>query len=144
MTTIRLTMAQALTRHLAVQTSEVDGREVPLFAGVFAIFGHGNVAGIGEALYDTRERLPTSSDPLRRRFYQSFFEELRRLGDIEGQNLVIERYSGEGWPEGLPDPIDLAPSFARRRSTQAEKLHWPLKQPNQLFNRAIALCRNAG
>jgi 3D-(3,5/4)-trihydroxycyclohexane-1,2-dione acylhydrolase (decyclizing) len=59
MTTIRLTMAQALIRYLAVQTSEVDGREVPLFAGVFAIFGHGNVAGIGEALYDARERLPT-------------------------------------------------------------------------------------
>ena len=52
MTTIRLTMAQALIRYLAVQTSEVDGREVPLFAGVFAIFGHGNVAGVGEALYD--------------------------------------------------------------------------------------------
>jgi len=59
MTTIRLTMAQALIRHLAAQTSEVDGREVPLFAGVFAIFGHGNVAGVGEALYDVRERLPT-------------------------------------------------------------------------------------
>jgi TPP-dependent trihydroxycyclohexane-1,2-dione (THcHDO) dehydratase len=56
MTTIRLTMAQALIRHLAAQTSEVDGREVPLFAGVFAIFGHGNVAGVGEALYDVRER----------------------------------------------------------------------------------------
>jgi 3D-(3,5/4)-trihydroxycyclohexane-1,2-dione acylhydrolase (decyclizing) len=59
MTTIRLTMAQALIRYLAAQTSEVAGREVPLFAGVFAIFGHGNVAGIGEALYGTRERLPT-------------------------------------------------------------------------------------
>src|SRR4029077_188711 len=59
MTTIRLTMAQALIRHLAAQTSEVDGGEVPLFAGVFAIFGHGNVAGVGEALYDARERLPT-------------------------------------------------------------------------------------
>src|SRR5262249_53395458 len=59
MTTIRLTMAQALTRYLAAQASEVDGREVPLFAAVFAIFGHGNVAGIGEALYDMRERLPT-------------------------------------------------------------------------------------
>ena len=59
MTTIRLTMAQALTRYLAAQTSEVDGREVPLFAGVFAIFGHGNVAGVGEALYEARERLPT-------------------------------------------------------------------------------------
>src|SRR6478609_6733782 len=59
MTTIRLTMAQALIRYLAAQTSEIDGREVPLFAGVFAIFGHGNVAGIGEALYEARERLPT-------------------------------------------------------------------------------------
>jgi 3D-(3,5/4)-trihydroxycyclohexane-1,2-dione acylhydrolase (decyclizing) len=59
MTTIRLTMAQALTRYLAAQRSEIDGREVPLFASVFAIFGHGNVAGVGEALYDARERLPT-------------------------------------------------------------------------------------
>src|SRR5438067_7025562 len=59
MTTIRLTMAQALTRYLGAQTSEIDGREVPLFAGVFAIFGHGNVAGVGEALYQVRGRLPT-------------------------------------------------------------------------------------
>jgi TPP-dependent trihydroxycyclohexane-1,2-dione (THcHDO) dehydratase len=59
MTTIRLTMAQALIRYLAVQTSEVDGREFPLFSGVFAIFGHGNVAGIGEALCDVCGRLPT-------------------------------------------------------------------------------------
>jgi 3D-(3,5/4)-trihydroxycyclohexane-1,2-dione acylhydrolase (decyclizing) len=59
MATIRLTMAQALTRYLAAQTSELNGHEVPLFAGVFAIFGHGNVAGLGEALYEARERLPT-------------------------------------------------------------------------------------
>ena len=59
MTTIRLTMAQALVRFLAAQTSEIDGREYPLFAGAFAIFGHGNVAGLGEALYGARERLPT-------------------------------------------------------------------------------------
>jgi putative ABC transport system substrate-binding protein len=38
----------------------------------------------------------TGSDPIRRRLYQAFFEELRRLGDVEGQNLTIERYSGEG------------------------------------------------
>ena len=59
MTTIRLTMAQALVRFLASQNSEIDGQEYPLFAGVFAIFGHGNVAGLGEALYVARERLPT-------------------------------------------------------------------------------------
>src|SRR6185437_459040 len=38
---------------------ELDGREVPYFAGVWAIFGHGNVAGLGEALYAARDALPT-------------------------------------------------------------------------------------
>ena len=46
MTTIRLTMAQALVRFLIAQNSEIGGEEVPLFAGIFAIFGHGNVAGL--------------------------------------------------------------------------------------------------
>ncbi|PUA19753.1 3D-(3,5/4)-trihydroxycyclohexane-1,2-dione acylhydrolase (decyclizing) [Glaciimonas sp. PCH181] len=59
--TIRLTMAQALVRYLAalrVMTADGNG-EAPLFGGVFAIFGHGNVAGLGEALYQHREELPT-------------------------------------------------------------------------------------
>ena len=34
-------------------------------------------------------------------FYRAFFAELRRLGDVEGQNLTVERYSGEGRPEGF-------------------------------------------
>jgi len=59
MTTIRLTMAQALARFLTKQMTEVDGERVPIFAGVFAIFGHGNVAGFGEALYGVRDVLPT-------------------------------------------------------------------------------------
>ena len=49
--TVHLTMAQALVRYLAAQRTEIDGSALPLFAGVWAIFGHGNVAGIGEALY---------------------------------------------------------------------------------------------
>jgi len=57
--TIRLTMAQALTRFLAAQKTEIGGAEVPVFGGVWAIFGHGNVAGVGEALYQVREELPT-------------------------------------------------------------------------------------
>ena len=57
--TIRLTMAQALTRFLARQLTEIDGETLPLFGGVWAIFGHGNVAGIGEALYECRDELPT-------------------------------------------------------------------------------------
>jgi putative ABC transport system substrate-binding protein len=40
---------------------------------------------------------------LSRRFWQPFFEELRRLGNLEGQNLIVERYSGEGKPEGYAD-----------------------------------------
>src|SRR6266567_8915166 len=59
MTTIRLTMAQALVRYLCAQNVEIDGEEQKLFAGVWAIFGHGNVAGLGEALYAARDRLPT-------------------------------------------------------------------------------------
>jgi 3D-(3,5/4)-trihydroxycyclohexane-1,2-dione acylhydrolase (decyclizing) len=59
MATIRLTTAQALVRYLAAQRGEMDGAEVALFAGVWAIFGHGNVAALGEALYAAREVLPT-------------------------------------------------------------------------------------
>ena len=59
MATIRLTMAQALVRYLAAQRTECDGRTVALFGGVWAIFGHGNVAGIGEALAAHRDDLPT-------------------------------------------------------------------------------------
>src|SRR5262245_19577780 len=59
MKTVRLTMAQALVRYLCAQQSEVEGGEAPLFAAVWAIFGHGNVAGLGEALWAVRDRLPT-------------------------------------------------------------------------------------
>ncbi|HXA21512.1 MAG TPA: 3D-(3,5/4)-trihydroxycyclohexane-1,2-dione acylhydrolase (decyclizing) [Acetobacteraceae bacterium] len=59
MGTIRLTMAQALVRYLAAQRTELDGRRVTLLGGVWAIFGHGNVAGIGEALQAYRADLPT-------------------------------------------------------------------------------------
>jgi 3D-(3,5/4)-trihydroxycyclohexane-1,2-dione acylhydrolase (decyclizing) len=47
---IRLTVAQALVKFLSAQYSESDGEEQRLFAGCFGIFGHGNVAGIGQAL----------------------------------------------------------------------------------------------
>jgi 3D-(3,5/4)-trihydroxycyclohexane-1,2-dione acylhydrolase (decyclizing) len=48
--TVRLTVAQALVKFLGAQHSESDGEEQKLFAGCFGIFGHGNVAGIGQAL----------------------------------------------------------------------------------------------
>jgi 3D-(3,5/4)-trihydroxycyclohexane-1,2-dione acylhydrolase (decyclizing) len=58
--TIRLTMAQALVRHLAALRVEAeDGTLVPYCGGVWSIFGHGNVAGMGEALHAERAALPT-------------------------------------------------------------------------------------
>lgn len=57
--TIRLTAAQALVRFMTAQMTVVDGQEVPIFAGMWAIFGHGNVAGMGEALWHVRDELPT-------------------------------------------------------------------------------------
>lgn len=57
--TVRLTMAQALVRYLCNQFTEIDGQRVPLFAGVFGIFGHGNVTCLSEALEQVQDRLPT-------------------------------------------------------------------------------------
>lgn len=56
MKTVKLTASQALVRYLAAQQTEPG---VPFIAGVWAIFGHGNVAGLGEALQAAGDRLPT-------------------------------------------------------------------------------------
>ena len=56
--TIRLTMAQALVKYLQVQYSERDGKTRRLIPSIFGIFGHGNVAGLGQALYEYGQGLP--------------------------------------------------------------------------------------
>jgi 3D-(3,5/4)-trihydroxycyclohexane-1,2-dione acylhydrolase (decyclizing) len=55
---MRLTTAQAIVRFLVAQRTLLDGKEAPLFPGVFAIFGHGNVLGLGNALWEARTDLP--------------------------------------------------------------------------------------
>ncbi|KAB8040364.1 3D-(3,5/4)-trihydroxycyclohexane-1,2-dione acylhydrolase (decyclizing) [Silvanigrella paludirubra] len=59
MKTIRLTMSQALIRYLTAQFIEHENQKIPLFGGCFAIFGHGNVSGIGEALFSVKNIFPT-------------------------------------------------------------------------------------
>jgi len=59
MKTVRLTTAQAIVRYLMAQQTEIDGELRPLFAGAFAIFGHGNVTCLGEALEPVQDVLPT-------------------------------------------------------------------------------------
>jgi 3D-(3,5/4)-trihydroxycyclohexane-1,2-dione acylhydrolase (decyclizing) len=59
---VRLTVAQAIVRFLEVQYVERDGVESPFFAGCWGIFGHGNVAGIGQALLE-REHAENAGGP---------------------------------------------------------------------------------
>lgn len=60
MKTIRLTVAQATIQFLAAQYSERDGVEHKLFEGCFGIFGHGNIAGLGQALWEQEVNAPGS------------------------------------------------------------------------------------
>jgi len=57
--TIRLTMAQAVVKYMMAQKVVMAGEVKPMFSGVWAIFGHGNVAGLGEALYHVKDEMPT-------------------------------------------------------------------------------------
>src|SRR5436309_6001074 len=124
MTTIRLTMAQALIRFLAAQTSDIDGTEETLFAGVFAIFGHGNVAGLGEALYAARETLPTfraHNEQAMAHAAIAYAKQMRR-----GRAMVCTTSIGPGATNmvtaAAPAPVDRPPVllppgavYARRR-----------------------------
>ncbi len=58
MTTIRLTVAQAIVRYLMNQFIDIDGQETRICGGGFGIFGHGNVPCLGEALYPVQDELP--------------------------------------------------------------------------------------
>ena len=71
--TTRLTMAQALVRYLAAQHVSRDGRENRFFAGAWGIFGHGNVAGLGQALEQYAPQL---------RYYQSRNEQAQVLASV--------------------------------------------------------------
>lgn len=59
MRTIRITTAQALVKYLVAQRTLIDGAEKPLFPGVYAIFGHGNVTSLGVALEEHRDEIRT-------------------------------------------------------------------------------------
>jgi 3D-(3,5/4)-trihydroxycyclohexane-1,2-dione acylhydrolase (decyclizing) len=59
MSTTRLTTAAAIVRYLIAQRTVIDDVELPLFPGVYAIFGHGNVTSLGLALHEAGDALPT-------------------------------------------------------------------------------------
>jgi putative ABC transport system substrate-binding protein len=70
------------------------------------------------------------------RFYQAIFEELRRLGDIEGQTLTVERYSGEGRPEGF---ADLARNVVNRNAQVIVASTDPIAQAVRAANGTIPI-----
>jgi 3D-(3,5/4)-trihydroxycyclohexane-1,2-dione acylhydrolase (decyclizing) len=79
----RLTVAQALVRFLAVQEVERDGRRSRFFAGCFGIFGHGNVAGIGQALHQYQDLLsyhPARNEQAMVHIAVGFAKQRNRLG----------------------------------------------------------------
>ncbi|OEV08702.1 3D-(3,5/4)-trihydroxycyclohexane-1,2-dione hydrolase, partial [Streptomyces nanshensis] len=64
MTTVRLTVAQALVRFLAAQHTQRDGRRHRLIDACWGIFGHGNVAGLGQALVESGQGRSSKEAPL--------------------------------------------------------------------------------
>ena len=94
MTTQRLTMAQALITYLSRQHVSRDGVENPFFAGMWGIFGHGNVAGLGQAL---EQYAPDF------RYYQSRNEQAQVLA------LSLMPSTRTAWrPSPAPRPSDRA------------------------------------
>ena len=78
---IKLTCAHALVKHLIAQKIYIDGKVEPLFPGAFGIFGHGNVACIGQALEENKDKLPT---------YRGHHEQNMALTGIAFQELKEE------------------------------------------------------
>ena len=146
MQTIKLTMAQALVRHLANQHIEIDGNSTRLCAGGFAIFGHGNVTCLGEALYQHREELPLwrgqneqsmamaaigyAKQKLRRRFMFASSSAgpgttnmLTSAGIAHTNRLPLLMLCGDTFSTRLPDPV----------LQQVEHFHNPAISVNDAF-----------
>src|SRR5947209_3416930 len=124
MKTVRLTMAQALVRYLTAQRTVIDRREVPLFAGVFAIFGHGNVTCLGEALEPVQQvehfGNPTTT-------VNDAFKAVTRYWDrISRPEQIISSL-----PQAVAmmlDPGDCGPVFlALAQDAQAEAYDYPVE-----------------
>src|SRR5919205_4295056 len=83
MATVRLTAAQALVRFLSAQHVERDGEQRSFFGGCFGIFGHGNVAGIGQALHERQDLLrfiPARNEQSMVHAAVGYARQLNRLG----------------------------------------------------------------
>ncbi len=150
MKTIRLTMAQALVKYLCAQRTVIDGSEVPLFGGAFAIFGHGNVTCLGEALEASQDQLPTwrgQNEQSMALAAVGFAKAKRRrqimvcassigpgatnmvtaAGVAHANRLPVLLLSGDTFANRLPDPV----------LQQVEHFHDPSQTANDSFRAVV-------
>ncbi|MGW4276784.1 thiamine pyrophosphate-binding protein, partial [Streptomyces seoulensis] len=86
--TVRLTVAQALVRFLAAQHTERDGVRRRLIAGMWGVFGHGNVAGLGQALVDHADVMPYHQGRNEQAMVHAAVGYARQLGRLSAQAVT--------------------------------------------------------
>jgi 3D-(3,5/4)-trihydroxycyclohexane-1,2-dione acylhydrolase (decyclizing) len=163
MQTVRLTMAQALVRYLAAQFTEIDGQEVPLIAGGFAIFGHGNVTCLSEPLQAAESVFPTwrgqneqsmalaavaYAKAMRRRRFMFAASSIgpgatnmvTAAGVAHANRLPVLLLSGDTFAHRLPDPVLQQvehfgnPSMTVNDAFRAVTRYWDrITRPSQLL-----------
>ena len=167
----RLTSAQALVRFLAAQVVERDGVRRPFFGGCFGIFGHGNVAGIGQALHERPDLLrfvPARNEQGMVHAAVGYARQLNRLGAwvctssigpgatnmVTGaalatvNRLPVLLVPGDVFASRLPDPVLQQLESSARGDVSANDCFIPvsryfdrIERPEQVVPAALAAMR---
>jgi 3D-(3,5/4)-trihydroxycyclohexane-1,2-dione acylhydrolase (decyclizing) len=168
---MRLTAAQALVRFLAAQVVERDGEQRRFFGGCFGIFGHGNVAGIGQALYERPDLLrfiPARNEQAMVHAAVGYARQLNRLGAfvctssigpgatnmVTGaalatvNRLPVLLLPGDVFASRLPDPVLQQLETAGRGDVSVNDCFVPvsryfdrIERPEQVITAALAAMR---
>ena len=167
----RLTSAQALVRFLAAQVVERDGVRRPFFGGCFGVFGHGNVAGIGQALHERPDLLrfvPARNEQGMVHAAVGYARQLNRLGAwvctssigpgatnmVTGaalatvNRLPVLLVPGDVFASRLPDPVLQQLESGARGDVSANDCFIPvsryfdrIERPEQVVPAALAAMR---
>src|SRR4051812_29689146 len=168
---MRLTAAQALVRFLAAQVVERDGNQRRFFGGCFGIFGHGNVAGIGQALYERPDLLrfiPARNEQAMVHASVGYARQLNRLGGfvctssigpgatnmVTGaalatvNRLPVLLVPGDVFASRLPDPVLQQLELPGRGDVSVNDCFIPvsryfdrIERPEQVISAALAAMR---
>jgi 3D-(3,5/4)-trihydroxycyclohexane-1,2-dione acylhydrolase (decyclizing) len=168
---VRLTSAQALVRFLAAQVVERDGERRRFFGGCFGIFGHGNVAGIGQALYERPDLLtyyPARNEQAMVHAATAYARQLNRLGALActssigpgATNMVtgaalatvnrlpVLLLPGDAFASRIPDPVLQQLEDPARGDVSVNDCFIPvsryfdrIERPEQVFSAALAAMR---